>query len=165
MRHADHSLHGHDEREPVTRFVELRRLDDRIEYRVVLVGVGDRQHDLLLGLDGNPEDRLLLVHPGATAGHHGPAVRAGPHRRVQHRVAPAFTHYAHDERCTRHPPYSSWYASCAARANRVPPGTLSAPARSMPPARDRTATGRGRRWQRPGPAQGPAETCSPSVQS
>ena len=88
VRYADNLLYVHDEREAMPGQIELRRSHDLFQHGVVLVGVGHRQHDLLLRLDGHPEDLLLFMNPRPAPKEDGAASRAGLHGRLEHSAAP-----------------------------------------------------------------------------
>src|SRR5690606_13566266 len=103
---AGDRLDREDEGEAVTGSAQLGGAHDFLEDRILLLRQGDREDDLLLRLDLDPEDLLLLVAADAAAEQHGAALRARIDRGLEHRTAPSLAHDAHDQTCVQHLSYS-----------------------------------------------------------
>jgi hypothetical protein len=71
MRHAGNLIDREHECQPMAGLLEICRAHDLMQDRIALVRVGEGENDLLLGLDGDAEDRLLLVNARAAAEHNG----------------------------------------------------------------------------------------------
>src|SRR5690606_11916533 len=84
------------------RVVELGRAHDLVEDRLDTIREGHGKHDLLLGLDGHPEDLLLLVDAGTATKQHRAAARAGFDGGFEHGAAPALADDRYDQRGIRH---------------------------------------------------------------